>query len=102
LCCLPYKSIQFKKYNYENDKILKAILFGIIAGAAIFFMHFHSVPFGFLLIFFIIRFFAFRRWVMVIRTISAALLLESIYTQRWHSMSDESVKHLLKNGDRII
>jgi hypothetical protein len=65
----------------KTTKILKAILIGIVAGAAIFFIPF---PFrfllGFFLIFFIIRFFCIQKmaWWLWSAQFQQALLLESI------------------------
>ena len=83
----------------KTTKILKAILLGIVAGAAIFFIPF---PFrfllGFFLIFFIIRFFAFRRWRDGYgpHNFGRHYFWNPSYTQRWHSMSDEERKAFIK------
>jgi len=83
----------------KTTKILKAILLGIVAGVAIFFIPFpFRFLFGFFLIFFIIRFFAFRRWRYSYgrHNFSRHYFWNPSYTQRWHSMSDEERKAFIK------
>jgi hypothetical protein len=83
----------------KTAQVLKAILFGVVAGAAIFFIPF---PFRFLfiffLIFFIIRFFAWGRWGRGYwnRSYSGYHFWNPSYTQRWQSMSEEERKTFIK------
>ena len=78
----------------KTKQVLKAILFGIVAGAALFFISFpFRFLFGFLLIFFIIRAFAFRRrmhhWG---NGFNRNHFWNPSYTQRWQSMNEEERK----------
>jgi len=83
----------------KTTQVLKAIIFGIVAGAALFFIPFpFRFLFGFLLIFFIIRFFAWGRWRGGYwnRDYQGYHFWNPSYTQRWHSMSDEERKAFIK------
>lgn len=83
----------------KTTQILKAILIGVLAGAAIFFVPF---PFRFFFIFFFIffafRFFAWGRWRREYwnKDYSGNHFWNLIYTQRWHNMSDEERKTFIK------
>lgn len=84
----------------KTTQILKAVLIGAIAGAAIFFIPFpFRFFFIFFLIFFIIRFFAWGRW----RNGNwnngyngYHHFWNPSYTQRWRSMSNEERKAFIK------
>lgn len=82
----------------KATQVLKAILSGVAVGAAIFFIPFpFRFFFGFLLVFFIIRFFVWggrRRgyW----REYREHYFWNPSYTQRWQSMSDEERKTFIK------
>ena len=84
----------------KTTKVLKAILIGMVAGAALFFVPF---PFRFFFIFFLIffafRFFAFgRRYRGSWRNDFAPyqFMHNNIYAERWRSMNDEERKAFLK------
>jgi hypothetical protein len=83
----------------KTRQVLKAILTGAIAGAAIFFIPF---PFRFFFIFFFIffafRFFARSRWKRGYGAGNyyARQFWNPSYTQRWQSMSDEERKAFIK------
>jgi len=84
----------------KTTKVLKAILIGVVAGAAIFFIPFPlRFFFVFFLIFFVVRFFAWRRrghgsWN---RNFSGYQhFWNPSYTQRWQSMSDEERKAFIQ------
>ena len=80
----------------KTTKVLKAILVGAVAGAAIFILPF---PFRFFIIFFfiffIIRAFAWRRnyWK---GNYNMHQFWNPSYTQRWQSMSDEERKAFMQ------
>ena len=83
----------------KTTQILKAILFGVAAGAAIFFIPFpFRFIFIFFLVFFVIRVFAWGRW----RSGNwnnhhyGYSFWNPSYTQRWRSMSDEERKAFIK------
>jgi hypothetical protein len=83
----------------KTTKILKAILIGAVAGAAIFFVPF---PFRFFFIFFFL-FFAFRvfawgRWRRGYweRDHNGYNFWNPSYTERWRSMSDEERKAFMQ------
>jgi hypothetical protein len=84
----------------KTTKVLKAILIGVAAGAALFFIPFpFRFFFIFFLIFFSIRFFAWGRWRA--RNWSDGYnnyhhFWNPSYTQRWRSMSDEERKIFIK------
>jgi hypothetical protein len=83
----------------KTIQILKAILIGIASGAAIFFIPFpFRLFFGFLFIFFIIRFFIRGRWRNDYRKNNSREynFWNPSYTQRWQSMSDEERKAFIK------
>jgi hypothetical protein len=83
----------------KTMQVLKAILIGAIAGAAIFFIPF---PFRFFFIFFLIffafRFFTWGRWKRGYGAGNyyAHQFWNPSYTQRWRSMSDEERKAFIK------
>ena len=83
----------------KTTQVLKAILIGVIAGAAIFFIPFpFRFFFGFLLIFFAFRFLAFRRYRG--RWNNGYALYQFIhnhaYADRWRNMSDDERKTFIK------
>lgn len=82
----------------KTTQVLKAILFGVIAGAALFFIPFpFRFFFGFFLIFFIIRFFVWGGWQRGYwRERRQHYFWNPSYTQRWQSMSDEERKAFVK------
>lgn len=83
----------------KTTQVLKAILFGVVAGAAIFFIPFpFRFFFIFFLIFFIVRFFAWGRWRGGYRNggFAGHHFWNPSYTQRWQSMSDEERKTFIK------
>ena len=82
----------------KTTHILKAILIGILAGAAIFFIPFPlRFFFGFLVIFFAFRFFAWGRWRGNYGYNSrGSYFWNPSYTQRWQSMSEEERKNFIK------
>lgn len=84
----------------KTTRILKAILIGAIAGAAIFFVPFpFRFFFGFLLIFFAFRFFIFgRRHRSTWRNDYAPyqFMHHHVYAERWHNMSDNERKAFIK------
>ena len=81
----------------KTTQILKAILIGAVAGAAIFFVPF---PFRFFFIFFflffIIRAFAWRRRSYGKGNYNMRQFWNPSYTQRWQSMSDEERKAFMQ------
>ena len=83
----------------KTTQILKAIAFGILAGAAIFFIPFtFRFFFGFFLIFFIIRAFTWKRWSREYgrRNFGGHYFWNQSYTQRWQSMSEEERKTFIQ------
>ena len=83
----------------KTTQVLKAILFGVAVGAAIFFVPFpFRFFFGFFLIFFIIRFFARGRWGRGYgrRDLHGYHFWNPSYTQRWQSMSGEERKAFMQ------
>ena len=78
----------------KTTQILKAIAFGILAGAVLFFIPFpFRFFFGFFLIFFIIRAFAWRSWRgHGRRNFGGHYFWNPSYTQRWQNMSEEERK----------
>jgi hypothetical protein len=83
----------------KTTRVLKAILIGAIAGAALFFIPF---PFRFFFIFFLIffafRFFAFGRYRGNWRNefTPYQFMHNDVYAERWRSMSDEERRAFLK------
>ena len=82
----------------KTTQVLKAILFGIAVGAAIFFIPFpFRFFFGFLLIFLILCFFVWGGWRRSYwREHRGHYFWNPSYTQRWQSMSDEERKTFIK------
>ena len=84
----------------KTKQVLKAILFGAVTGAAIFFIPFPlRFFFGFLLIFFAFRFFAFgRRFKGAYRSGFAPyqFMHNHAYADRWRNMSDDERKVFIK------
>ncbi|MEP6684521.1 MAG: hypothetical protein ABJA35_14725 [Parafilimonas sp.] len=84
----------------KTTQVLKAILIGVVSGAAIFFIPFpFRFFFIFFLIFFIIRFFAWgrrRRCSWNSNYNGYQHFWNPSYTQRWRSMSDEQRKTFIK------
>ncbi len=82
----------------KTTQILKAILIGAVAGAAIFFTPFpFRFFFVFLLIFFAFRFFAWGRWNRNNWNRNYQnYFWNPSYTQRWQSMSDDERKAFIK------
>lgn len=90
----------------KTKQVLKAILFGLLAGAAIFFIPFpFRFFFGFLLIFFAFRFFAFgRRYRGGWRTGYAPyqFMHNHVYAKRWRNMSDDERKAFIKKMENEL
>lgn len=87
----------------KTTQVLKAILFGIVAGAAIFFVPFPFRFFlGFLLIFFAFRFFAFGRWRRSYQERGYNHFWNPSYTQRWQSMSDDERKTFIRKMENEL
>lgn len=83
----------------KTRQILKAILFGVVAGAALFFIPFpFRFFFVFFLVFFIIRFFAWGRWRGGYwrKNDNRHYFWNPSYTQRWQNMSEEERKAFIK------
>jgi hypothetical protein len=84
----------------KTTQVLKAILFGVAAGAAIFFIPFpFRFIFIFFLVFFVIRIFAWRRWRRGYwhdGNYNYHQFWNPSYTQRWRNMSDEERKAFIK------
>jgi hypothetical protein len=83
----------------KTTQVLKAILTGVIVGAALFFIPFpFRFFFIFFLIFFCIRFFAWGRWRRGYwhHQSSPDYFWNPSYTQRWHYMSEEERKAFIK------
>ncbi len=84
----------------KTRQVLKAIIFGVCIGAAIFFIPFPlRFIFGFLLIFFAFRFFAFgRRFRGGWRSGYAPyqFMHNHAYADRWRNMSDDERKAFIK------
>ena len=88
-----------------TTKVLKAIGIGVLAGAAIFFVPFpFRFFFGFLLIFFMIRFFWWGRWgYRGYQGYSGyGIWNNRSYAQRWHSMSDEERKAFIRKMENEL
>jgi hypothetical protein len=89
----------------KTTQILKAILFGVVAGAAIFFIPFpFRFIFIFFLVFFVIRVFAWRRWKRGNWSNHhyGYSFWNPSYTQRWQSMSDEERKAFIKKMEKEL
>lgn len=91
----------------KTTQVLKAIVIGAVAGAAVFFVPFpFRFFFIFLLIFFAFRFFAWRRW----KTgggwqknyASYSFLHNHIYAERWRNMSDDERKAFIKKMENEL
>ena len=82
----------------KTTQVLKAILFGVIAGAALFFIPFpFRFFFGLFLIFFIIRFFVWGGWRRGYwRNQREHYFWNPSYTQRWQNMNDEERQAFIK------
>jgi len=81
----------------KTMQVLKAILFGAVAGAAIFFIPFpFRFFFGFFLIFFVIRFFVWGRGSRNRDYNGYHHFWNPSYTQRWRSMGEEERKAFIK------
>ena len=79
----------------------KAILIGVVAGAAIFFVPFpFRFFFTFLLIFFAFRFFAWGRWrrggKWQNNHLQYSFIHNRAYAERWRNMSDDERKAFIK------
>jgi hypothetical protein len=88
----------------KTTQVFKAVLIGILAGAAIFFTPF---PFRFFFIFFFIffafRFFAWGRWrYRGYAGYRGYNFWNPSYTQRWHSMSDEERKAFMQKMEKEL
>ncbi|MEP6597201.1 MAG: hypothetical protein ABJA71_14710 [Ginsengibacter sp.] len=89
----------------KTTQVLKAVLIGILAGAAIFFTPF---PFRFFFIFFFIffafRFFAWGRWRRSYwgSSYGGHHFWNPSYTQRWHSMTDEERKNFMQKMEKEL
>lgn len=89
----------------KTTQILKAILIGIIAGAAIFFIPFSfRFFFIFFFIFFAFRFFAWGRWRRSYwhNDKNGYSFWNPSYTQRWQRMSDEERKTFVKKMENEL
>lgn len=89
----------------KTTQVLKAILIGVLAGAAVFFVPF---PFRFFFIFFflffVFRFFWWGRWRGGYRGRDYAgnHFWNPSYTERWRSMSDEERKIFIKKMENEL
>jgi hypothetical protein len=89
----------------KTAQIFKAILIGIFAGAVMFFAPFpFRFFFGFLFIFFALRFFAWGRWGKNYRynDFAGNYFWNPSYTQRWRNMSDEERKSFIEKMEREL
>lgn len=89
----------------KTIQILKAIAFGILAGAVLFFIPFpFRFFFGFFLIFFIIRFFAWGRWGRGYgrNNFGSHHFWNPSYTQRWQNMSEEERKTFIQKMENEL
>ncbi len=88
----------------KTTQILKAIAFGILAGAVLFFIPFpFRFFFGFFFIFFIIRAFAWKRWRgYERRNFSSHHFWNPSYTQRWQNMSEEERKTFIQKMENEL
>jgi hypothetical protein len=89
----------------KTTQVLKAILFGVVAGAAIFFIPFpFRFFFGLFLIFFVIRFFTWGWWGRGYRyrNYHDYHFWNPSYTQRWQSMSDEERKAFIQKMEKEL
>jgi len=81
----------------KTIQIFKAVITGILIGAAVFFIPF---PFRFFFIFFFIffafRFFSWSRWRSRYPGNHYSHFWNPSYTQRWQSMSEEERKKFVK------
>jgi hypothetical protein len=83
----------------KTTQVLKAMLIGIFAGAAIFFVPFpFRFFFGFLIILFAFRFFAWGRWRQnySYNNFSSNYFWNPSYTQRWQNMNQEERRNFIK------
>lgn len=89
----------------KTTQILKAILIGIVAGAAFFFIPFpFRFFFIFFFIFFIIRFFSWGRWGRGYwrNNPHGNYFWNPSYTQRWQNMSDEERKAFIQKMEKEL
>ena len=89
----------------KTTQVLKAILSGIVVGAAIFFIPFpFRFFFVFFLIFFVIRFFAWGRWGRGYwyRDYHGHHFWNPSYTQRWRNMSEEERKAFIQKMEKEL
>lgn len=90
----------------KTTQVLKAILIGVVAGAAIFFVPFpFRLFFIFLLIFFAFRFFAFGRRYRGGRRNGFTpyqFMNNHTYAERWRNMSDDERKAFIKKMENEL
>jgi len=101
---LPIKSI-IKNNFMKTTQVLKSILFGVAIGAAIFFIPFpFRFFFGFFLLLFVLRIFAWGRWRRGSwkHNYHTHAFWNPSYTQRWKNMSDEERKSFIHKMEKEL